>query len=99
MKNGGWIMTLMLKSARYQNKVRVFGGHLADAFAVCVWEQTCLIEMAMLVAPSAIMPDLLAESGFEPVTFLSLPRHFDLGRGLIVPLGHVQGPSRRPFQH
>ena len=70
----------------------MFGGHLADAFAVRVWERTCLIEMAMLVAPSAIIPDLPTESGFEPVTLLSLLRHFDFGRGFVISSGHIQGP-------
>ena len=77
----------------------MLGGHLADALAVRVWEGTCLVEMAMLVAPSAIMPDLLTEGGFEPITFLSLPQHFNFSRGLVVSLGHIQGPLHRPFQH
>ena len=63
----------MLKSARYQDKMRMLGGHLANTFTVGVWEQTCLIKMATLVAPLAIMPDLATKSGFEPVMFLSLP--------------------------
>ena len=42
----------------------MLGGHLADALAVRVWEGACLIEMATLVAPSAVMPDLPAERGF-----------------------------------
>ena len=77
----------------------MLGGHLADAFAVHVWELTCLIEMATLVAPSAIMPDLPAESGLKPVSLLSLPRRFDFSRSFIVSSGHVQGPSCQPFQH
>ena len=44
--------------------MHMLGGHLADALTVRVWEWTCLIEMATLVAPLAIMLDLLAESGF-----------------------------------
>ena len=75
----------------------MLGGHLADAFAVRVWELTCLIEMATLVAPSAIMPDLPAESGLKPVSLLSLPRRFDFSRGFVVSSGHVQGPSCQPF--
>ena len=55
---------LALESACYWNKVRMLGGHLADALAVRVWEWTCLIEMATLVAPSAVVLDLPAESGF-----------------------------------
>ena len=72
--------------------MRVLRGHLADVLTVRVWEWTCLIEMATLVAPLAIMPDLPAESGFEPVSFLSLPWHFNFGCGLIIASGHVQGP-------
>ena len=89
----------MLESACYWNKLRVFGGHLADVLAIRVWEWTCLIKMATLVAPSAIMPDLLTESGFESISLLSLPQRFNFGRSLIVSLGHVQGPLRQPFQH
>ena len=69
--------------------MRMLGGHFTDMFAVCVWERTCLIEMAMLVAPSAIMPDLPAESGFQSISLLSLPQRFDFGRGLVVSLGHI----------
>ena len=69
--------------------MHMLGGHLTDALTVRVWEQTCLIKMAMLVASSAVMPDLSVESSFKSVLFLSLPWHFNFGRGLIIFLGHI----------
>ena len=97
--SSAFFLPLVFESACYQNKMRMLGGHLTDALAVRMWEWTCLIEMATLVAPSAIMPDLPAESGFQSVSFLSLLRRFDFGHGLVVSSGHIQGPSRQPFQH
>ena len=82
----------MLEPACYQNKVCVLRGHLADVLAIGMWEWTCLIKVAMLVAPPAIMPDLAAESGFEPVSFLSLLWHFNFGHRFGIALRYVQGP-------
>ena len=85
-------LPLTFESIHSWNKVCVFGGHLADVLTVHMWEWTCLVEMATLVAPLAIMPDLPAESGFKPISILSLPQCFNFGHGLVVLLGHIRGP-------
>ena len=69
--------------------MHMFGGHFANALAVGMREWTCLIEMAMLVAPPAVVPDLVAKSGFKPIMFLSLLQCLNFSHCFSIALGYV----------